>query len=170
MSSPSPSALPQTWQVVARNEDYLLASWREIFAVVWLRETSIEGVLKLHAASAEYALSSPGGIGLLAIVSRHAWTPSSAQRKQLAYFLTNARYIRCSAVVMEGSGFRAATVRSVVTALDMLARYPFPQRVCDLEDAIAMFMRELPPATRRPLSEAALTLALRALRELAGLT
>jgi hypothetical protein len=39
--------------------------------------------------------------------------------------------------VMEGAGFRAAAVRSVVTELTMLAKRAYPHRVCSGDDAVS---------------------------------
>jgi hypothetical protein len=170
MPSLFPSLMTQPWQILAKNQDYLLASWGDIFAVVWFGDTTVEGVLHVHAAFTDFAVSNAGGKVLLTIVSRSASSPSSAARHELATFLTKAAvYLRCSAVIMEGTGFRAAAVRSVVTALNMLAKYPYPHRVCDLEDAIGMFAQELPRATGRPVSQSVLRVAVHALREQAGL-
>jgi hypothetical protein len=49
---------------------------------------------------------------------------------------------------MEGNSIRAALVRGVVTGLTMLARQPFPHRVCSFEDAGLLFEKANPSTTR----------------------
>jgi hypothetical protein len=68
---------------------------------------------------------------------------------------------------MEGTGFRAAAVRSVVTGLTMLARQAYPHRVCSLPDAVSMFAQTLPAASGRAINPTALRAAIDELRELA---
>jgi hypothetical protein len=85
-------------------------------------------------------------------------------RKALADLLTESHIIRCSAVIMEGTGFRAAAVRGVVTSLTMLARHEFPHRICDIEGAVRMYAKVLPDKTRCTLNPGAVRAAINELR------
>jgi len=157
----------EAWQLVAKKADYALASWQQIFAVIWRRETTIEGAEHLRTACAEFARTQPRGIGLLTIVESGAPLPPAPARKAIADFLAGgSEFIKCSAVIFEGSGFRAAAVRSVVTGLTLMARQAYPHRVVDLEDAIEMFVRILPGATGRPVIGAAFRTSLAELRKI----
>jgi hypothetical protein len=53
--------------------------------------------------------------------------------------LKSADHVNASAVVLEGTSFRAAFVRSIVTGLTMLAHQPFPHQVCSMEEAERVF-------------------------------
>lgn len=56
--------------------------------------------------------------------------PTPQARTELANFLADSGMnIHYSALVYEGSGFRAAAVRSVVTGLSMIASQAFPHKV-----------------------------------------
>jgi hypothetical protein len=155
----------QPWQVIARHPDYALASWQQIFAVIWRRETTASGAEDLRTKCGEFARANPRGIGLLTIVETGAPLPSSAERKSIADFLAGgSSFIRCSAVIFEGSGFRAAAVRSVVTGLTLMARQAYPHKICDIEEAIRMFCEILPTATGRAVSPAAMRSSLADLR------
>ena len=62
---------------------------------------------------------------------------STDVRLALADYLSGCRgKMVLSAVVHEGSGFRAAAVRSVVTGLAMMANLPYPHKVfANVDDA-----------------------------------
>lgn len=152
-TDPRPSEQkPEPWRIVALSHDYALASWQQIFAVIWRRETTMQGASHLRAGCTEFAMHHPRGIGLLTIVEARAPMPPSEPRNEIASFLHDASsFIKCSAVVYEGTGFRAAAVRSVVTGLTMMARQAYPHRVCDLVEASRMYAEILPAATGRPV-------------------
>jgi len=155
----------ESWAIVAKREDYVLASWQQVFAVIWRRETTLVGATHLRSACKDFARRHPRGIGLLTIVAENAPLPPSAARNEVAAFLAEgSAFIKCSAVVFEGSGFRAAAVRSVVTGLTLLAKQAYPHKVCDMQDAIEMFARVLPRATGHVLDASTLRLSLDELR------
>lgn len=155
----------ESWQLVAKTDDYALAGWQQVFCVIWRAETTLEGVAQLQASCTAFAAKRPAGIGLLTIIESAASLPPSASRKAIAAFFEEASsFIKCSAVVFEGAGFRAAAVRSVVTGLTLMARQKFPHRVCDMAEAVQMFSSILPDATRQPVSPAALRASFAELR------
>ncbi|WP_433931410.1 serine/threonine-protein kinase [Sorangium cellulosum] len=165
----STSSSLEPWRLIARHPDYVMASWRQIFCIIWRRETAEDDVRRVSEACAEFAKQHPRGIGLLTIVEDGAPLPQAPARRALARFLAEASaFIRCSAVVLEGSGFRAAAVRSVVTGLSLVARQRFPHKVCDIEEAGLMFAEILPAATGIAVSDAALRASLDELREVVG--
>ena len=156
----------ESWNIVAQDEDYVLATWQQIFVVVWRRDTTLEAVAALHRECREFATKHPLGIGLLTIVSEKAPMPPSPARHAVADFLAQgSAYIKCSAVLMEGTGFRAAAVRSVVTGLTMLAKQAYPHRVCSLPDAVAMLSHTLTRVGGRALNATAMHAAIDELRQ-----
>ena len=66
---------------------------------------------------------------------------------------------------MEGTGFRAAAVRSVVTGLTMLAKQAYPHRVCSVHDAASMLSHALTTASGRSIDPSALRVAIDDLRQ-----
>jgi len=166
MNSPHMAADTEAWKLIVKTPDYALASWQQVFAVIWRRDTTIEGADHLRMGCTAFARTQPRGIGLLTIVESGAPLPPAPARRTIADFLAGgSEFIKCSAVVFEGSGFRAAAVRSVVTGLTLMAKQAYPHRVCDLDDAIDMFVRILPNATGRPVSGGALRASLTTLRQ-----
>ncbi|WP_438003823.1 serine/threonine-protein kinase [Sorangium sp. So ce321] len=159
----------EPWHLVAKHPDYILASWRQILCIIWRRETTNEGVRRLCDACRDFAKQHPRGIGLLTVIESGAPLPPAAVRKELADFLAGASaFIRCSAVVVEGAGFRAAAVRSVVTGLSLVARQRYPHQVCDMRKAGLMFADILPAATGIDVSDEAFQVSLDRLREAIG--
>jgi hypothetical protein len=111
--------------------DHCFATWGPIFICIWRHDTTLAGVNTLTERVADFARTAPGdGVGLLTIVEQNAPVPDSKVRDALAGFMKkSAGALRSSAVVHEGTGFRSAAVRGVVTGLTMLARQAFPHRV-----------------------------------------
>ncbi|WP_437733469.1 serine/threonine-protein kinase [Sorangium sp. So ce1335] len=168
-SNASTTSLVEPWRLIVRRPDYVIASWQQIFCTIWRRETTEESVRRVSDACAAFARQHPRGIGLLTIVEGEASLPPAPARKALAGFLAEASaFIRCSAVVLEGAGFRAAAVRSVVTGLSLVARQRFPHRVCGIEEAGRMFAEMLPAATGIAVNDAALRASLDELRAAVG--
>ncbi len=110
--------------------DALVMTWDRFVGVVWKRETTAEGVAALNDAYREQATRYPSGVYLLTIVEKGAPMPSTEQREAVAVFLRSGiGRTRMSAVVIEGTGFRSAAVRSVVTGLAMLVRLSYPHEI-----------------------------------------
>ena len=119
--------------------DYALATWGNVFIVIWRRNTTAAAVQDLHLQCKRFGAIHPEGVLLLTIIREGAPAPDGSTRSALASFLKSADYIRGSAVIMEGTSFRAAFVRGVVTGLTMLAHQPFPHQVCSMEAAGQLF-------------------------------
>lgn len=160
-----PAGDPRPWTIVESHPDYVLATWQQIFAVFWRRETTLDGTVRMREASSGFASRHPRGIGLLTIVGADAPLPTSEARKALTELLAaGSSFIRCSAILFEGTGFRASAVRSVVTGLVLLARQPYPHRVCDTDQAADMFARILPESTGGVVNASAVKQAIERLR------
>jgi hypothetical protein len=148
----------------------LIAAWRNVAILVWRRETTQAGVDALHTEYDKLTQKYPGGVFLLTIVEQGAPPPSSEIRKALAKFLARgAGRTILSAVVHEGTGFRAAFVRSVVTGLAVMTDLPYAHKVFATVEHASGWFRTNSPAARawreRELVEAANEVRERALGE-----
>jgi hypothetical protein len=141
--------------------DHLLATWGNVLIAVWRRETTMSGVQSAIRCYEEHAYQHPDGVLLLTIVEEGAPLPETAVRRELARLLDRgAGRTKKSAVVFEGSGFRAAAVRSVITGLALFAKVPYPHRVFGkVEDAVHFFEPSSKTSSRM------IELAIRAVRE-----
>jgi hypothetical protein len=114
--------------VLHAERDFAVGKCGPVYIVIWKVDTTEVGMRRV--ADLFRATSLPQRIGMLTVVDENATMPSSEARNLGAAFLAkNSNRIVASAVVHEGSGFKAAAVRAVVTGLSMLARQPFPHKV-----------------------------------------
>lgn len=151
------TATPATLHIATR--DHIIATWANAVILVWRNETTLAGVSAVQKVYDELAALHPQGIFLVTVVEFGAPMPPPEVRDALAVFLANGsgRMI-LSAVAHEGTGFRAAAVRSVVTGLAVLAKLPYPHKVfATVDEASAWFWVNSPVA--RAWGERAKTLA-----------
>lgn len=136
--------------------DLSLATWGDAFLLIWHHNTTVTGVSTLERTLNAFAAERPNGIGLITVVEESAPMPPSDARDVLAQFLERASsHIKVSSVAFEGSGFRAAAVRSVVAGLTMVARQSYPHKVfATVEEAMTWMAPQMPsPTTAKELSE-----------------
>ena len=127
--------------------DHVLATWRSVVVVVYRVETTMEALRLLRPIVDGLARENPGGIHYLTIVEAGAREPSSEVRAAIsAFFTKSASAVKLSALVFEGSGFRAAFVRSVASSIARFSRYPFPHKVFATVDTASAWLRVTSPA------------------------
>jgi hypothetical protein len=102
--------------------------WQSVAIVVWRNETLAEDVRAVSAMLS--SADRPHGIALLQVVEPSFTSVNSEARAALSEMLVQGRsYIRFSAVVFCGTGFKAAAVRAIATGLGMVVRRGFPHEV-----------------------------------------
>jgi hypothetical protein len=115
---------------LSRSADYTSARYQDLVLQIWHKQTSLEGVAALRAAIAKVANESREGMRLLIVVEREAAMPQRDSRSKIAAFMTDYKgSIRATSLAFEGTGFRAASIRAVVTGLNLLTQHPFPYGV-----------------------------------------
>jgi hypothetical protein len=138
MSTVAASAKHQN-VIYGNKRDFMLASCGPVFIVEWRVDTTMEGCRALRTECERFGRTQPAGVGLLTIINANAPAPGAPERVAIADFLrAGSSYIKSSAVVVEGQGFRAALVRGVVTGLTLLAKQAFPHRVVTMPEAMQM--------------------------------
>jgi hypothetical protein len=71
----------------------------------------------------------PGEASILCIIEPTSEPPPQALREAASQLLASlAPQLRCVAFVIEGSGFRAAMIRGVLSGIERLLRNPYPTR------------------------------------------
>jgi hypothetical protein len=123
-----PMAAVEPAAVVHRIGDHCVAAtWRSVGILIWRNETRAVDVSFGSEMLDRLAKSHPDGVGLFQFVEDACMNLSSESRAALANLLSKGRsYIRCSTVVFNGVGFRAAAVRGIATGLFWLAKPGFP--------------------------------------------
>jgi hypothetical protein len=159
------SSPPGGARVRFADADCLIATWNNVVICVWCKATNGVGVAALHTAYDAHAKEHPQGVFLMTIVEQHAETPSQAIRAAIARFLEKgAGRTTLSAVVQEGTGFRAAFVRSIVTGVALLAKLPYPHKVFGSVTEATIWFRIVAPVAQ-PWSDEQLIEAVREVRE-----
>ena len=122
-------SLPNQVRLLRTESSHGIAITGRTVVALWQTETTIEAVRELASVLAGHAAES-GGAGLLQVIDERATPPDGNTRVALAAMLKdNEARIVASAVVFEGSGFRASVVRSVVIGITMLTRPKCPHTV-----------------------------------------
>lgn len=131
-------------RLVHSDPDLTLGASADLFVTIWRRRTTLSGVETLRSRLSEYAYRRSKEIGLLTIVESSAKMPAHGTREPLAQVLSSVSdQVLISGVAFEGEGFLAASVRSVVVGLTLIARQPFPHRAFkDVEDVSRWFEAE----------------------------
>jgi len=100
------------------------------------------------AAVERLAKRSKGPISVMTIVDGRCPPPGDAAKAAIRDTVVRySREIGAFAYVIEGDGFGAAAVRSAVTMIGLVARYPFPQKVFKDASAACSWMIDLVPVS-----------------------
>ena len=152
--------------VVHADEHCILGTFRNLAIAIWHNDTHIEALRILGGVLPRLAAQFPDGIGLVQIVGEQHPPLRADARGELNRVLRGASScIRCSTVVFEGQGFRAAAVRGIAAGMVMLMRVPFPHRVFgSLSLALDTQVANL-PLGKPKLDQARLTQAITSLRQ-----
>jgi hypothetical protein len=114
--------------LIDRDDDFVLGVWRHLLIAVFCHETTLKSVAAISACVREQSTGADALLGGMAIVEPHAPLPPQGIRTLLARNILAASSWKFSAMVYEGTGFRAAAVRGVIIGVGLLAQMPFPHR------------------------------------------
>ncbi len=110
----------------------MMATWRSIaFPVFGHRPASVEGATTLGRLLERHGRASgPGRLVEISILDSYAPTPSAEVRQVLDAAVPRVSpYFACVSAIFEGSGFRAAMIRGVLTGFQILSRTKYPQKI-----------------------------------------
>jgi hypothetical protein len=134
--------------------------WRDIFVVVDSGSAKAADYALIEAQVHQQAAANPGGLACLVIIPPGATPPADEVRRALkSGFQRVAQCLRCTCWLVEGTGFRAATVRAALAGLRLFIRVSHPTRITDnLEDAIRWMLVHLGPGRDAGVTEALRTI------------
>lgn len=128
-------------RVEESTSDYVFAHWDRIVLAVWRGRTTVAAVRKGDHLMHEHAARCGAPIRLLTIIEEAAPLPPVEARMELVACLKRgAGTIERSALVFEGEGFRAASVRAVVAGVSLFSRPAYPHRVFNSVANAARFL------------------------------
>lgn len=109
---------------------HVLGTWRNVVIAIWVDETSLAVVEEAEATVRRLSARYPEGIAVLQIFGEEHPSIEPPVRAALKELLRAGRdVIREAPVVYEGQGFRAASIRAIVTGLLPQRSLGFPHRV-----------------------------------------
>jgi hypothetical protein len=108
-------------RLLKKGNGIVVGEFGPVCIAVW-REDSTRARFDIQKAGlAEVVAKNPGAAGFLCVVEPTSGAPNEEVRKASSMmFESHARDLRAIAMVIEGSGFRSAIVRSVASGIVML--------------------------------------------------
>jgi hypothetical protein len=136
----------------------VIVTWRNVCAVVWRHETRAEDVRLVSDTLHRLSAAHPEGVGIVQFLDDRSDSVGldANARTAISQLLSRGKpYIKCSSIVFTGLGFRASTVRALVTGITFLARPGFPHQVFATAPAAADAQAALlaPRGTERSWSD-----------------
>jgi len=119
--------------------------WADIFALVDQGSARPGDYPVLGRMVLEQGKKHPGGLGGLVIIPSEANPPPEEVRRAIGELLVNVTpQLRCLCWLVEGAGFRAATVRAALIGLRVFSRRSYPTHVArDMTEAIGWILKNL---------------------------
>jgi phytoene/squalene synthetase len=119
------------------------------------------------AAMDRLAQQSSEPISALTVIDSRARVPDDAAKAEIRNnVLRHQKQICAFAYVIEGQGFAAAAMRSAISFISLLARYPFPQKAFpNIAAGTAWMIQQTPAETSRATSAAEIISVLEAMRQ-----
>ena len=125
---------------VATN-DVVLAVCERMLVAIFRGTTTVQAVRRSGQLVSELYAARQGPVLVLTVVEEFASMPVLDVRVELVAYLKRVNgLVDRSAVVFEGDGFRAATVRSIVAGVSLFSRPDYPHRVFASVGAAARFL------------------------------
>lgn len=116
--------IPDTTERFGLDEHHIaIAAFNMVF-VYWAKETQLASFKRVYDTLIRLATSYPEGVGVCQVVGLQAIPPGSETRAEITRLMTErvGGHLAHYSIVHEGSGFKAASVRAIVSASHMLAR------------------------------------------------
>lgn len=136
-------------RVIAKGRGYLFASWRQAYVLDWRDTTTKESLDAAVLGKRSVYADNPAGIVVFNLLASESPLPSSeireyAERKQSE----DTEGVLCHATVVDGRGFWASTMRSMLAGLYLVSRSPFPRKVFSNVDEAAAWQSIMAKAGR----------------------
>ena len=121
--------------------DVVLAVWDRVVLALFRGRTTVQALRRAGQLVPELHASSKELVFMLTVVEEQASLPALEVRMELVSFLKGVNgQVDRSAVVFEGEGFRAASVRAVVAGVSLFSRPDYPHRVFGSVGSAARFL------------------------------
>ena len=129
-------------KILISDSAYCIATWDRVLLQIWRQEVTAEAVENLRRIGKAFVYESREPVSTLSIVESTSPAPSDKLRGALsAFYRELAPQMKEQIVVAEGSGFRAALVRSVGLALSAVAPKSLPFKFVGGVEEAAILIR-----------------------------
>jgi hypothetical protein len=125
-------------KIRTRDENHLVATWDRVLLAIWHLHPLADAIAALNRTAVAFLEERSTPSSMVMIIEPQSPTPGHDGRAELVR-LTKDIIPRMATgiVVAEGGGFRTATVRSVATALTVLAPHKVPLKFAGTVDEAA---------------------------------
>ncbi len=129
-----------------------MAELRGISIAVWRRKPNRELFEIQRRCLAEVVANNKGKAGFICVVEPTSEPPDDEIRKEASQMITgHGTNLKCVALVIEGSGFRSAITRTVLSGILLLVRTPSPIKFFDVCKPACMWLSTQIPTAREGL-------------------
>ena len=128
-------------RIELNTRDCVVAVWEGIALGLWRGTTTVAAMKRSRQIVSDYAVERGAPLMLLTVIEENAPLPALEVRMEMVSFLkgSNGNAER-HAIVFEGEGFRAASIRAVVAGVSLFSRPEYPYRICGSVGAAARFL------------------------------
>jgi hypothetical protein len=111
-------------EIIEQDDQHVTAVWLNMAFAYWHKDTQQAAFRRVCNKLAELAASYNEGVGVCQIVGLLATPPDSATRLEITRLIKDGvdGHLKHYALVHEGTGFKAASIRAVISASQMMAR------------------------------------------------
>ena len=134
--------------------------------LVWRYETRLDAFVRARSILSELIEAHPGDVEVMQVIETTALPPNATTRAEFPKLLKlGSGHLKHYSIVHEGSGFKAAIVRTITSTAYMMSRRNFPYEVFSSLDKAAAWHALGVPAVGRRRAAAAITDAVTTLRK-----
>ena len=119
-------------EVEERANEYYVGTGANLLLLIWRAPPSMDGVTAVQRGFERLRDGGIGDIGFVTLVALDAAggnPPTDVRNALTTVVRENDAEIKASILVFEGTGFRSAIVRSIVTAIQLAGKTSFPTSV-----------------------------------------
>ncbi len=152
--------------VLHRDQGCLFATWQNVLVAAWTIQSTGELARKLGQVTEAFVRSHPEGFSTVHVIARKPPLPTSEAREEFAALTKRySKQLACVGTVLEGSGFWASAIRSVIVGVRLVSGQPFDMQIYSSIDELSEWLPR-PHATKTGtrLEAAALSKALAEVR------
>lgn len=137
-----PTRAPEA-QVLYARDGLVMAQIGNVCVALWRKKSTYERFRIQKQYLDEAVRARPGEVAFLCIVEPGSEPPDEDVRKASSEMVSaHGTKLKCVALVIEGTGFRAAITRSVLSGIVLVIRSPAPVKYFDTPAAAADWMRD----------------------------